>query len=75
MPKSQEHVNLRFQAVLIASQLPDDRAEALLVLDYARHTVVQFLDDSSVVSEAFPASRARQLTVQLSIESGRRRGG
>ena len=51
MPKSQEHVNLRFQAVVIASQLPDDRAEALLVLDYARHMVMEFLDEPSCVSD------------------------
>ena len=36
MAKSKEHTHLRFQAVVIASQLPDNKAEALLVLDYAR---------------------------------------
>ena len=41
-----EHIHLRFQAVVIASQLPDNRAEALLVLDYARHMVEEFLDTS-----------------------------
>src|SRR4029077_16400736 len=34
-PESTEQIHLRFQAVVIASQLPDNRAEALLVLDYA----------------------------------------
>jgi len=47
-----EHIHLRFQAVVIASQLPDNVAEALLVLDYARHLVVEFLDDSSGVSDS-----------------------
>ena len=46
MFKSKEHIHLRFQAVVIASQLPDNRAEALLVLDYARHMVEEFLDSS-----------------------------
>ena len=36
---------------MIASQLPDDRAEALLVLDYARHMVVEFSNDASRVSD------------------------
>ena len=36
MSKSKEHNHLRFQAVVIASQLPDNTADALLVLDYAR---------------------------------------
>jgi hypothetical protein len=51
MSKSKEHIHLRFQAVVIASQLPDNRAEALLVLDYARHMVEEFLDDPSGVSD------------------------
>jgi len=51
MSQSKEHIHLRFQAVVIASQLPDNTAEALLVLDYARHLVVEFLDDSSGVSD------------------------
>ena len=46
MSKSKEHIHLRFQAVVIASQLPDNRAEALLVLDYARHMVAEILADS-----------------------------
>lgn len=50
MDKSEEHVRLRFQAVVIASQLPDNTAEALLVLDYARHMVVQSVDETSGVS-------------------------
>jgi hypothetical protein len=51
MAKSKEHIHLRFQAVVIASQLPDNTAEALLVLDYARRMVVEFLDDPSGVSD------------------------
>ena len=54
MYKSEELVHLRFQAVVIASQLPDDRAEALLVLDYARHMVEEFLDSSSGVADSDP---------------------
>ena len=52
MSESKKHIHLRFQAVVIASQLPDNKAEALLVLDYARHLVVEFLDDSSGVSDS-----------------------
>ena len=52
MSKSKEHTHLRFQAVVIASQLPDDTAEALLVLDYARQMVVEFSDDSCGVSDS-----------------------
>ena len=51
MSESKEQIHLRFQAVVIASQLPDNTAEALLVLDYARHVVVEFLDNSSEVSD------------------------
>ena len=51
MSKSNEPIHLRFQAVVIASQLPDNTAEALLVLDYARQMVVEFLDDSTGVSD------------------------
>ena len=56
MAKSKEHTHLRFQAVVIASQLPDNTAEALLVLDYARQMVMEFLDDSSgsPTTKAFP---------------------
>jgi hypothetical protein len=50
MPESNEYIRLRFQAVVIASQLPGNAAEALLVLDYARH-MVGFLDDSSAASD------------------------
>jgi len=50
MANSKEPVHLRFQAVVIASQLPDNTAEALLVLDYARHMVMELLHDSSGVS-------------------------
>jgi hypothetical protein len=46
-----EQIHLRFQAVVIASQLPDNRAEALLVLDYARHMVEEFLDTSPGVPD------------------------
>jgi hypothetical protein len=56
MSKSNEHIHLRFQAVVIASQLPDNPAEALRVLDYARHMVVDFLDDSSEVSDRVSGS-------------------
>jgi hypothetical protein len=52
MSKSKELIHLRFQAVVIASQLPDNKAEALLVLDYARHMVLEFLDASSEVSDS-----------------------
>jgi hypothetical protein len=52
MSKSKEHIHLRFEAVVIASQLPGNRAEALLVLDYARNMVVEFWDDSSRVSDS-----------------------
>jgi hypothetical protein len=52
MSKSKERIHLRFQAVAITSQLPENRAEALLVLDYARHMVVEFWDDSSGVSNS-----------------------
>ena len=31
MSKSKEHIRLRFQTVVIVSQLPDNTAEALLV--------------------------------------------
>jgi len=44
---------------VIASQLPDDRAEALLVLDYARHMVEEFLDSSSGVADSDPTEFAR----------------
>jgi hypothetical protein len=48
MSQSKEHIHLRFQAVVIASQLPDNTAEALLVLEYAQHLVVEFSDSSGV---------------------------
>ena len=60
MSKSKEHIHLRFQAVVIASQLPVDRAEALLVLDYARHMVVEFLDDSSGISDSLSSTSETQ---------------
>jgi hypothetical protein len=46
MSISKEHIHLRFQGVVIASQLPDNPAEALLVLDYARQMVVESLHSS-----------------------------
>ena len=45
MSKPKEHIHLRFQAVVIASQLPDNTAEASLVLNHARQMVVEFLDE------------------------------
>ena len=56
MSEPKEHNHLRFQAVVIASQLPDNTTEALLVLDYARQLVVEFLDDSSAVSDNAPTA-------------------
>ena len=53
MPNSQEHSHLRRQAIVIVSQLPDNTAEALTVLDYARHLVTEFLEE--------PAAGAAQL--------------
>ena len=71
MSKSKEHIHLRFQTVVIASQLPDNRAEALLVLDCARYMVVEFLDDSSGISDSLsgtsetqPLAPPRGFTVQ-----------
>jgi len=45
-----EHTHLRFQAVVVASQLPDNTDEALLILDYARHIVEECLVNSSGIS-------------------------
>ena len=56
MSEPTEHNHLRFQAVVIASQLPGNTTEALLVLDYARQIVVEFLDDSSAVSDNAPTA-------------------
>jgi hypothetical protein len=65
MSKSTELIHLRFQAVVIASQLPENRAEALLVLDYARDMVVEFLDDSSGDSDSVYGTIVRdRFTVQ-----------
>ena len=53
MSRSKEdNIHLRFQAVVIASQLPDNTAEALLVLDFARRMVVEFLGNSSAGSNS-----------------------
>ena len=77
MSKSKEHIHLRFQAVVIASQLPDNRAEALLVLDYARDMVVEFLDDSSEVSDSVSGTIVRDRFSRPVIHGvpGRRRFG
>ena len=68
MSEPKEHIHLRFQAVVIASQLPDNRAEALLVLDYARHMDEECLDNSSGVSDnvqrSFPAIERQPLAVR-----------
>ena len=42
MPK--EHDGLRRQAIQITAQLPDNTADAIKVLDYARDLVMGFLD-------------------------------
>ena len=60
MSQSKEHIHRRFQAVVIASQLPDNTAEALLVLDYGRHLVVEFLDDSFGVSDSVSGTNETQ---------------
>ena len=52
MPNSQEHNHLRRHAIMIVSQLPDNTAEALTVLDYARHLVTEFLDEPSAGTSA-----------------------
>jgi hypothetical protein len=62
MSKSKEHIHLRFQAVVIASQLPDNTAEALLVLDYARDLVAESLDVSSGLSDNVTASQIAMLS-------------
>lgn len=38
---------LKRQAIQVAMQLPDDKAEALRVLDYARSLVTDFLSEDS----------------------------
>ena len=59
MPNSQVHNHLRRHAIMIVSQLPDNTAAALTVLDYARHLVTEFLDepsaDTSAKSKTLPA--------------------
>ena len=52
MPNSQEHSHLRRQAIVIVSQLPDNTAEALTVLDYARHLVTEFLEEPAAGTSA-----------------------
>jgi hypothetical protein len=59
MPR--EHNSLRRQAIQITSQLPDNTADALAVLNHARDLVIGFLDEpeesrSSDNITAFPAS-------------------
>ena len=56
MPNLQEHNHLRRQAIMIVSQLPDNTAEALTVLDYARHLVTEFLEEP----EAGTSAKVRQ---------------
>ena len=41
---SKQHNHLRRQAIQIVSQLPDNTADAIAVLDFARDLVLQFLD-------------------------------
>ena len=67
MSKSNERIHLRFQAVVIASQLPDNTAEALLVLDYARQMVLEFLDNSSGVSDNIQLSLPTIETQPLAV--------
>jgi hypothetical protein len=59
MPNSQEHSHLRRQAIVIVSQLPDNTAEALTVLNYARHLVTEFLEEP----EARTSAKVRQNSV------------
>jgi hypothetical protein len=56
MQNSLEHSHLRRQAIVIVSQLPDNTAEALTVLDYARHLVTEFLEEPA----AGAATQVRQ---------------
>jgi hypothetical protein len=65
MSKSQEPIHLRFQAVVIASQLPANTAEALLVLEYARHMVMEFLNEPTGVSDNVQAVSGRTLRPSL----------
>jgi len=52
MQNSLEHSHLRRQAIMIVSQLPDNAAEALTVLDYARHLVTEFLEEPAAGTAA-----------------------
>ena len=58
-PHSQEHSHLRRQAIVIVSQLPDNTAEALTVLNYARHLVTELLEEP----EARTSAKVRQNSV------------
>jgi hypothetical protein len=55
-----EHDGLRRQAIQITAQLPDNTADAIKVLDYARDLVTGFLDAAEPSAEGnvtpFPAS-------------------
>jgi hypothetical protein len=62
MMSSKELIHLRLQAVVIASQLPENRAEALLILDYARHLVMEFLDESSEISDSVSGTIVRDVS-------------
>ena len=58
-PKSREHDHLRRMAVQIASQLPDNTAEAMIVIDHLRELVLFMEGGGDGVSSnvtAFPAS-------------------
>ena len=59
MANSQEHSYLRRQAIVIVSQLPDNTAEALTVLDYARHLVTEFLEEPSAGTSAQTGTSAQ----------------
>lgn len=43
---------LKRQAIQVVMQLPDDKAEALRVLDYARRLVTEFLADEKIDQSA-----------------------
>jgi hypothetical protein len=49
--KSKKHSHLRRLAIQIVSQLPDNTADALVVLDHARDLLVRFLDEPAGASD------------------------
>jgi len=57
---AKEHDGLRRQAIQITAQLPDNTADALAVLNYARDLVTGFLDEPPALPSdnitVFPAS-------------------